>query len=71
MYRNDPAMSRLCESLTDLDEGLQEWRYRHVMMVQRDDRDQGRHRRIVRRRVPPVHPVPARLPRPLGHPTAL
>ena len=35
IYRNDPAMSRLCESLTDLDEGLQEWRYRHVMMVQR------------------------------------
>jgi tryptophan 2,3-dioxygenase len=35
IYRNDPAMSRLCESLTDLDEGVQEWRYRHVMMVQR------------------------------------
>ncbi|MGI9596281.1 MAG: tryptophan 2,3-dioxygenase [Acidimicrobiales bacterium] len=35
MYRRDPPMSRLCESLTDLDEGLQEWRYRHVMMVQR------------------------------------
>ncbi len=35
IYRNDAAMSRLCESLTDLDEGLQEWRYRHVMMVQR------------------------------------
>ncbi len=35
MYREDPPMSRLCESLIDLDEGLQEWRYRHVMMVQR------------------------------------
>jgi tryptophan 2,3-dioxygenase len=35
IYRNDPALSRLCESLTDLDEGLQEWRFRHVMMVQR------------------------------------
>lgn len=35
IYRNDPALTRLCESLTDLDEGLQEWRYRHVMMVQR------------------------------------
>ncbi len=35
IYRNDPALSRLCESMTDLDEGLQEWRYRHVMMVQR------------------------------------
>jgi tryptophan 2,3-dioxygenase len=35
IYRSDPDLSRLCESLTDLDEGLQEWRYRHVMMVQR------------------------------------
>lgn len=35
LYRNDPALTRLCEALTDLDEGLQEWRYRHVMMVQR------------------------------------
>jgi len=35
LYRADPAMAELCESLTDLDEGLQEWRYRHVMMVQR------------------------------------
>lgn len=35
IYRHDAALSRLCESFTDLDEGLQEWRYRHVMMVQR------------------------------------
>ena len=35
IYRNDPVIARLCESFTDLDEGLQEWRYRHVMMVQR------------------------------------
>ena len=35
MYRTDPYMAGLCEALTDLDEGLQEWRYRHVMMVQR------------------------------------
>jgi len=25
----------LCERLVDLDEGVQEWRYRHVKMVQR------------------------------------
>ncbi|MCL4119643.1 UNVERIFIED_CONTAM: hypothetical protein GTU68_023328 [Idotea baltica] len=35
----DPAVQAvivsLCEALTDLDEALQEWRYRHVMMVQR------------------------------------
>ncbi|MGI9615364.1 MAG: tryptophan 2,3-dioxygenase [Acidimicrobiales bacterium] len=35
IYRDDPALGRLCESLTDFDEGLQEWRYRHMMMVQR------------------------------------
>ncbi|MFV0260079.1 MAG: tryptophan 2,3-dioxygenase [Acidimicrobiales bacterium] len=35
VYREDRGPARLCESLTDLDEGLQEWRYRHVMMVQR------------------------------------
>ncbi len=25
----------VCEHLVDFDEGLQEWRYRHVQMVQR------------------------------------
>ena len=35
VYRTDPALTEFCELLTDLDEGLQEWRYRHVMMVQR------------------------------------
>lgn len=34
-YRADPGLTEFCELLTDLDEGLQEWRYRHVMMVQR------------------------------------
>ncbi len=32
---SDEAFAGLCETLTDLDEGLQEWRYRHVMMVKR------------------------------------
>jgi tryptophan 2,3-dioxygenase len=35
VYRRDPVVSSLCERLVDLDEGLQEWRYRHVKMVQR------------------------------------
>ncbi len=35
VYRNDPAGLRVCERLVDLDEGLQEWRYRHVKMVER------------------------------------
>jgi len=32
---SDDGFAALCETLTDLDEGLQEWRYRHVMMVRR------------------------------------
>jgi tryptophan 2,3-dioxygenase len=35
IYRSDPKASELCERLVDLDEGLQEWRYRHVKMVER------------------------------------
>lgn len=35
VYRKDAATSSICERLLDLDEGLQEWRYRHVKMVQR------------------------------------
>jgi tryptophan 2,3-dioxygenase len=34
-YRKKSATSELCERLVDLDEGLQEWRYRHVKMVER------------------------------------
>lgn len=34
-YRTDPAVSNVCEQLVDLDEGLMEWRYRHVKMVER------------------------------------
>jgi tryptophan 2,3-dioxygenase len=35
IYREDPRISELCERLVDLDEGVQEWRYRHVKMVER------------------------------------
>jgi tryptophan 2,3-dioxygenase len=35
IYRRDPKNAELCERLVDLDEGLQEWRYRHVKMVER------------------------------------
>jgi tryptophan 2,3-dioxygenase len=35
LYRSDPQLVPLCERLIDLDEGLQEWRYRHVKMVER------------------------------------
>ncbi|NEE00404.1 tryptophan 2,3-dioxygenase [Phytoactinopolyspora halotolerans] len=35
VYRDDGGPATVCEHLVDLDEGLQEWRYRHVKMVQR------------------------------------
>jgi len=35
VYKGDPILGMLCERLVDLDEGLQEWRYRHVKMVER------------------------------------
>lgn len=35
VYRDDAEPARLAERLVDLDEGLQEWRYRHVKMVER------------------------------------
>jgi tryptophan 2,3-dioxygenase len=35
IYRGDTKNSELCERLVDLDEGMQEWRYRHVKMVER------------------------------------
>lgn len=35
IHRSDPEASMVGEALVDLDEGLQEWRYRHVKMVER------------------------------------
>ncbi len=35
VYHNHPSDRVLCELLVDLDEGIQEWRYRHVKMVER------------------------------------
>ncbi|MCP4205023.1 MAG: tryptophan 2,3-dioxygenase [bacterium] len=35
IYQSDHLCSTLCERLVDLDEGVQEWRYRHVKMVER------------------------------------
>jgi tryptophan 2,3-dioxygenase len=35
VHRNDAEAAMICEALVDLDEGLQEWRYRHVKMVER------------------------------------
>ena len=35
LYKTRPDMAALFESMTDVDEGLQEWRYRHVKLVER------------------------------------
>jgi tryptophan 2,3-dioxygenase len=35
VYRDDGGAAQVTERLVDLDEGLQEWRYRHVKMVER------------------------------------
>jgi len=35
IYRDDHLCRQVCERMVDLDEGLQEWRYRHVKMVER------------------------------------
>ena len=35
VYQRDAKNAELCERLVDLDEGVQEWRYRHVKMVER------------------------------------
>jgi tryptophan 2,3-dioxygenase len=35
VYRKDTKNAELCERLVDLDEGVQEWRYRHAKMVER------------------------------------
>ncbi len=35
VMQNEPELALVCELLVDFDEGLQEWRYRHVKMVER------------------------------------
>jgi tryptophan 2,3-dioxygenase len=35
VYRDEGEPAHVCEALVDIDEGMQEWRYRHVKMVER------------------------------------
>ncbi len=35
VHRDDGEAAQVCERFVDLDEGVQEWRYRHVKMVER------------------------------------
>jgi tryptophan 2,3-dioxygenase len=39
-YGDDGEPAQLCERIVDLDEGVMEWRYRHVQMVRRTIGDQ-------------------------------
>ena len=35
LYKSSPELAILFEMMTDVDEGMQEWRYRHVKLVER------------------------------------
>jgi tryptophan 2,3-dioxygenase len=35
LYKTHPDMEILFELMTDFDEGFQEWRYRHIKLVER------------------------------------
>ena len=54
--------------MTDFDEGLQEWRYRHIKLVERTIGAKQRHRRIARCAVSEGVIVQADLPRSVGDP---
>ena len=70
VYRGDPDAALVAERLVDLDEGVQEWRYRHVKMVERTigtKRGTGGSSGVEYLR---AHALPAGLPRPVGDPLA-
>ena len=68
IYREDTRTMQVCERLVDLDEGLQEWRYRHVKMLQRTigtQRGTGRSEGaeyLTKKPLPPVLPDPPARP---------
>ncbi len=66
VYRKDPRNGELCERLVDLDEGIQEWRYRHVKMVERTIGVKPGTGGSSRRRVPAHDARHAGLSRPVG-----
>ena len=71
LYRRDPKHAEMCERLVDLDEGLQEWRYRHVKMVRAHDRSEDGDRRIERGALSGDDFDDADLSGPVGDPVAL
>ena len=70
VYRSDPELTEFCELLADMDEGLMEWRYRHVMMVMRTIGTKHGTGGSSRCRLPALHSLRPAVPRPLGDPGA-
>ena len=68
LYGDDGGAAQLAEHLVDLDEGLQEWRYRHVKMVERTIGEKPGSGGIHGRPLPALDPVEAGVPRPLVGP---
>jgi len=67
VHRDDPEAGLICESLVDIDEGMQEWRYRHVKMVERTIGNKPGTGGSSGVGYLQVDAVPLGLPRPLGH----
>ena len=60
VYRDNGEPAQVCERFVDLDEGLQEWRYRHVKMVERtigDKRGTGGSAGVAYLRTTLLHPA--------------
>ena len=66
VYKTDAKNAGMCERLVDLDEGVQEWRYRHMKMVERTIGVQAGHRRFGRRRLSAHDIAAAGVPGPVG-----
>ena len=64
--RDDAGPSTVADLLVDLDEGMQEWRYRHVKMVERTIGGKSGTGGSAGAAYLRTHPVPRRVPGPLG-----
>ena len=67
-YRAEGEEAQVCERLVDLDEGLQEWRYRHVKMVERTIGDKVGTGGSPGRGVPAHHALQPGVPGSVGDP---
>src|SRR5256886_6155897 len=64
VYDDDTDATAVCELLVDVDEGMQEWRYHHVKMVERTIGGRPGTRGPARAPHPRATPRPPTLPRP-------